>query len=151
MKKNPSFSININQIPPEGREFKFSVDSSWVDDNLGDCDICIFSEEGSLNVFVTPVGSDYYIKGNVVLTIKTTCVRCLRAAVISLNVPLSFVMVKEGSSHLLTKQNLSEPGIRRFSNNELIFDEEVRESILLEMPMNPTCPQGCSIDDLYRD
>jgi uncharacterized metal-binding protein YceD (DUF177 family) len=42
-------------------------------------------------------------------------------------------------------------GVVRFTGDEIVLDDEVREAVVVELPMNPKCPDGCSIKDLYRD
>lgn len=151
MKKSAAFTISLNQVPAEGRDYVFPIDPLWVGEQLADCEIHSPSEGGTVSLTISPLGEDYYIKGRITLTFTMTCVRCLREAAISLDVPLSVVMVKEGSSSLLPRGKRADTGVRRFTGDEIVLDDEVRESIALELPMNPACPQGCSIDDLYKD
>jgi uncharacterized metal-binding protein YceD (DUF177 family) len=151
MKKSAAFSINVNQVPPEGRQYVFPIDPFWIVEQLSDCEVHSPSEGGSVSLTISPLGEDYYIKGKVTVAFTMTCVRCLNEAAVSLSVPLSVVMVKEGSSSLLPRGKRTDSGVRRFAGEEIVLDEEIRESIVLELPMSPTCPQGCSVEDLYKD
>ncbi len=150
MKKEACFSVNINRIPPEGKEFLFPMSPLWIADNLSECEIQPSSSEGSVQFTLSPLGENFYVKGTISLTIQMTCVRCLSQVPLSLKVPLAVVMVRKYSSRLLPVGQKEDSGVRRISGEEIILDEEIRESILLELPMNPTCPGGCSLEDLYR-
>jgi len=151
VKKGAVFSINVNHVPIEGKQYVFPINPLWAMEQLSDCEIHSPSEGGTVSLTISPLGEEYYIKGRIALKFTMTCVRCLREAVMTLNVPLSVVMVKEGSSSLLPRGKRADTGVRRFAGEEIVLDEEIRESILLELPMNPACPQGCSVEDLYKD
>jgi len=151
LKKNPICKINIRHVPPEGRDYELTVTPQWIEEQFSDCDMKPVIGNGQIRINVSPVSENYYIKGGISLKFKMTCVRCLKETVISFNVPLSIVMVKESSVNLLPKGKKSDIGVSRFSGDEIVLDEEIRESIVVGLPMNPTCSEGCSVEDLYRD
>lgn len=151
MKKKSTFIINTKDVPLEGREYSFPVENQWIMENLLDFDIHQPVSGGKALIMVNPVGSKYYIKGNVNLSFSMTCVRCLREVPITLNVPISIIMIKWGEGETVSSFRCDEVGIGRFTGNEIVLDEEIREAIILELPMNPTCSSGCSIEDLYRE
>ena len=146
-----AFRINVNHVPPEGRAFDFVIDADWIRDQLSDCDVHGPWESGALSVQVSPVGQDFYVKGKASVRLGLTCVRCLKDTVIPFSVAVSVVMVRREAGGLLPKGGKAELGIMPFSGDEFVLDGEVRESIVVELPMNPTCPEGCSVEDLYRD
>jgi uncharacterized metal-binding protein YceD (DUF177 family) len=147
----PAFRININHVPPEGRAFDFVIDADWIRDQLADCDVHGPWEDGTLIVQVSPVGQNFYVKGKASVRLGLTCVRCLRDAVITFSVPVTIVMVRQEPGGLLPKGGKPELGLLPFAGDEFTLDGEVRESIVVELPMNPTCPGGCSVEDLYKD
>jgi hypothetical protein len=89
--KKTRFSINVTQVPVEGKRFEFLIDPRWIEEQLSDCEIFSPFEDGRLHLMVSPVGENYHLKGEAHLAFKMTCVRCLRDVVVSLSVPLSIV------------------------------------------------------------
>jgi uncharacterized metal-binding protein YceD (DUF177 family) len=146
-----AFRINVNHVPPEGRSFDFVIEADWIRDQLSDCDVHGPWESGTLAVQVSPVGQNVYVKGRASVRLVLTCVRCLKDAVIPLSVAVSVVMVRQEPGGLLPRGGKAELGMLPFTGDEFVLDGEVRESIVVELPMNPVCPEGCSIEDLYRD
>jgi len=91
------------------------------------------------------------VKGRIRVRLALPCVRCLRETQVPLDVPLSVVLAK-GSTDVGAALDDGEesPGVTRLAGDEVAMDDEVREAILLELPMNPRCAEECSLEDLYR-
>jgi len=152
MKSDSVIKINVAHVPEAGRDFDFILEPHWLEEQLADCGILPPFLQGSFAVRVSPVGQNFYVKGRARLPVKMTCVRCLRDVALHLDVTLSIVMVREGGGgNLLPGGRKGEYGLVPFKGDEFSLDGEVREAIVVELPMNPTCPEGCSIQDLYKD
>ena len=152
MKSDSVIRINVTHVPEAGRDFNFILEPQWLEEKLADCGILAPFLQGSFSVRVSPVGQNFYVKGRARLPVTMTCVRCLKDVALKLDVPVSIVMVGEGGAgNLLPKGRKGEYGLVPLSGDEFSLDDEVREAIVVELPMNPTCPEGCSIQDLYRD
>ena len=150
MKKRKKYLINVSRMPPGGSDFEFFLEPQWLERQLEDCNIVTPPEGGHVKVNVSPVGGNYYVKGKVELKLKMTCVRCLKEAEIPLQVGFSVVMVREGSDQIMAKSRKKDYGVARFSGDEIMLDDEIREAILVDFPMNPRCPEECSVGDLYK-
>ncbi|MFH1435503.1 MAG: DUF177 domain-containing protein [Pseudomonadota bacterium] len=150
MKKRKKYLINVSKMPQSGSDFEFFLEPEWLEKQLEDCHDVTPPEGGHVKVNVSPVGGNYYVKGKVELKLKMTCVRCLREAEIPVQASLSVVMVKEGSNQILAKSRKMDLGVARYSGDEIMLDDEIREAILVELPMNPRCPEECSVEDLYK-
>ena len=150
MKKRKKYLINVSKMPPGGSDFEFFLEPQWLKKQLEGCEVVTPPEGGHVKVNVSPVGGNYYVRGKVELKMKMTCVRCLKEAQIPLQAGLSVVMVREGSNQILAQRSKKDYGVARYSGDELVLDDEIREAILVELPMNPRCPEECSVEDLYK-
>jgi uncharacterized metal-binding protein YceD (DUF177 family) len=150
MRRDSVIRINVTQVPQEGRDYDFVLEPRWLEEKLAGCGVLDPFLQGRLAVRVSPLGQNYYVKGKATVPVKMTCVRCLRDVALTLDVPVSVVMVREGAAQsLLPRGKKGDYGLATFTGDEFALDDEVREAVVVELPMNPTCPEGCSIKDLY--
>jgi uncharacterized metal-binding protein YceD (DUF177 family) len=152
MKVEQALRINVTHVPQEGRDYDFALEPDWLEDKLADCGVLAPFHQGRLGVRVSPLGQNYYVKGRLTLPVRLTCVRCLKEVAVTLDLPFTIVMLREGSAgNLLPRGKKGDVGLATFKGDEFALDDEVRENIVVELPMNPTCPEGCSIQDLYEE
>ena len=103
MKVEQALRINVTHVPQEGRDYTFVLEPDWLEERLGDCGVLAPFLQGRLSVRVSPLGQNYYVKGRLTLPVRLTCVRCLKEVAITLELPLSIVMVREGSGGGISK------------------------------------------------
>jgi uncharacterized metal-binding protein YceD (DUF177 family) len=92
------------------------------------------------------------VAGGIDVHVGATCVRCLRRAELALRIPFKVHMTPGPPA--TNEETVAEDGslgVGHFQGEEIVLDSLVRESIVLALPMNPHCPEGCSIEDLYRE
>jgi len=147
-----TFTINVGRLPPEGSDFDFTIEPGWLSASLESEDILPPRENGSIRLRVSPVGGNFYVKGKVVVRLSMTCGCCLREVPVELKVPLEVLMVKGRNQMTTTPGRKGDNvGVQSFHGDEMVLDEEVRQALIIEIPMNPRCAGGCSLEDLYGD
>lgn len=149
-----TFTIHTARVRPSGSDFVFEVPGAWLGHELEGCEASPAGRPGEITVNISPVSPGYYLKGTIHVHLTATCVRCLRAAALHLSVPFKVHMVPGPPRPRDDEETVGEDGslgTAHFQGEEMVLDSLVRESIVLALPMNPKCPQGCSIEDLYRD
>lgn len=152
--EDAEFKIPTREVAASGSDFAFEVGDAWIRRELADCEVTPARRPGSLTVSVSPTSPGFYVLGTIELHLGATCVRCLRTAALELSIPFKVHMTPGPPAPREVDETVSEDGslgVGRYQGEEMVLDSLVRESIVLALPMNPHCPEGCSIEDLYRD
>ena len=149
-----TFTIHTARVQPSGSEFVFEVPDAWLGPELEGCEASPAGRSGEISVSVSPISPGYYLTGTIHVHLAATCVRCLRDASLDLSIPFKVHMKPGPTQRRVDEETAQEDGSLgtvHYQGEEMVLDSLVRESIVLALPMNPKCPQGCSIEDLYRD
>jgi uncharacterized metal-binding protein YceD (DUF177 family) len=149
-----TFTIHTAKVGPSGSDFVFEVPDAWLGPELEGCDASPTGRSGEISVNASPISPGYYLSGTIHVHLGATCVRCLRTASLDLSVPFKVHMVSGPERQRDDEETVGEDGslgTAHYQGEEMVLDSLVRESIVLALPMNPRCPEGCSLEDLYRD
>lgn len=150
--REAKFRILTRQVGESGSDFTFEVEDEWLASQLEGCDVTPSGEPGSFRINISPTSPGYYARGTLDINLGATCVRCLRRASLHLAIPFKVLMTPGPPAP--NEETVAEDGslgVGHYQGEEIVLDSLVRESIVLALPMNPHCPDGCSIEDLYRD
>ncbi len=140
-----SLEIDLNTLEASGRDCEFSLDSEWLRGAMSEVRSVVSSDtdKGRVMVRVQRNGDEILVYGRVEASIQLTCVRSLDEFTHSVDVPISALFAPRGSkiSTVGDEMELSSGDCERdeYSGNKLKLDGIVREHIILEIPMNPTC------------
>ena len=149
-----TFTIHTAKVGPSGSDFVFEVPDAWLDAELESYGSSPAGRPGEIAVKVSPISPGYYLTGTIHVHLGATCVRCLLRTALDLSVPFKVHMTPGAPEPRDDEEAAGEDGslgTAHYQSEELVLDSLVRESIVLALPMNPKCPEECSIDDLYRD
>lgn len=160
--------LELRHIPPEGLVFEEALDPAWVDRQL---DVgrakpvgftCEMGPKATLSV--EPLGPmetrpPILVRGRATADLRSTCVRCLADVVLPMSVEIEQTLFPDR-----TPDETAEPTLEEL--DEGAYTPEVgvdlpnvlREAILLDLAMNPTCTdvEGCDrrtqalIDEVNR-
>jgi uncharacterized metal-binding protein YceD (DUF177 family) len=89
------------------------------------------------------------------VTLAATCVRCLRRMAIAIDAPISVLYVTGPIVETARSEEDEDdepapdegPDVEHLQGNKLILDSYVRDTILLEVPMNPRCQVDCRLPE----
>jgi uncharacterized protein len=91
-----------------------------------------------LNIFRQ--SSDIYIKAFISTDAKMECGRCLEPVAIKLS---AISEVQYSPLPRLTRDRIEDVGIGYYSEEYIDISDEIRESLLLELPMTVSCSDDC--------
>ncbi|HVU49395.1 MAG TPA: DUF177 domain-containing protein [Polyangia bacterium] len=85
-------------------------------------------------------GDDYLLLGRLAGALETTCARCLEPARVPVDaqVAVTFVPADEGE-----EVGEDDGDIVGFAGNEIVLDDELRDEILLALPVQVLCAESC--------
>ncbi|MBI5501750.1 MAG: DUF177 domain-containing protein [Deltaproteobacteria bacterium] len=144
--------IDLHDVSEHEGSWTFPLTRDWSAAAFKDCDVAPAGEDGLLEVGVTPTGKDYLVQGRLRIGLAGTCVRCLRPTSLEINTPIAVlfvpgpVVVREPAKDDGAEAEPDEgPDVEHYQGHRLILDEYVRDTILLEVPMNPRCAVDCTL------
>lgn len=155
--------LDLRFLPDEGLELEEPLPAAWLQEKLFDtadgAPAPIQAQgDGSAKLEVSPMGPVHQrppirVHGPLTATISTTCVRCLEAVTESIAAEVDVTLFAEGAPNLRGNDKSDkkggddeEEGLSNaemdegtYSGNEVDLPSIIRESLLLEVSMNPVC------------
>jgi uncharacterized protein len=132
--------FKINEIGAEGLALNVAVTADWVAAACPDLGARPGPRGLALVGRLEKMGDDYLLRANLRGEIESTCARCLEQAQVPVNVPLAVTFV---STEANKTDDDEDPDVIAFLGSEIDVGDEVRDEILLALPINPVCKESC--------
>jgi uncharacterized metal-binding protein YceD (DUF177 family) len=132
--------FKINEIGAEGLPLNVAVTADWVAAACPDLDARPGPRGLGLVGRIEKMGEDYLLRASLSGEIQSTCARCLEPANVPVNVPLAVTFV---STEADKTDDDEDPDVIALKGGEIDVGEEVRDEILLALPINPLCKESC--------
>jgi uncharacterized protein len=133
--------FKINEIGPDGKALRVPVTADWLGSACPELDARPVGRGLALTGRIMKAGEDYLLRGELAGVLETPCARCLEPARVALNVPLAVTFVQADAVD--DDSDDDDPGVIRFAGNEIDVSDEVRDEIVLALPINPLCAESC--------
>jgi len=134
--------FKINEIGVDGVPVNVAVTAEWLAAACPDIDARPSPAGLALRGSVTPTGDDYLLRADLRGDLEGTCARCLEPARIHLDVPLVITYVSSRTDDV-PEEDEDEIGLVTFTGGELDVSNQVRDELVLSIPFNPLCQEGC--------
>ena len=128
----------------------YELSAPWLDGQLANCDgIGAFGSTGKLDLDITRRGGQVLLRGRIFATLAVRCVRCLGDYEFPVDAEVDVLMLPgRGPATKPTAKDDVEGdeddlGVERYEGEQIVLDDLLRDMILLEVPMNPNCGDGC--------
>jgi len=132
--------FKINEIGAEGLPLHVPVTAEWVAAACPDAELRPGPAGLALDGRIDKTGEDYLLRAHLRGELETSCARCLEPARIPIDVPLALTFV---STEADKTDADDDPDVVALKGNEIDVGDEVRDEILLAMPINPVCQEAC--------
>jgi uncharacterized protein len=131
--------INLATLPA-GRS-RLEVEASAASIGLPETE---WAEPVRADLSLDRSGEQVTVRGDVRGTARLECVRCLRAFDLRVDVTVLVHADRAGTSRRAEQEELERDDYMRFHDGrQLDVGEDVREALLLEIPINPRCREDC--------
>jgi len=132
--------FKINEIGDEGLALTVPVTSEWLATTCPDLGARPGGAGLVLRGRLSRSGEDYLLMGRIAGALETTCARCLEQARVSIDAQLAVTFVAAN----LDDEDLDEDeDVIAFGGNEIDLSDEIRDEILLAIPLQPLCGEAC--------
>lgn len=148
------FVLKVKELESGVSSHRFDLSADWLRAELGDVEgIGVAGEGGRLSIVTTKHGQEVLIRGTVVAALTATCVRCLNDFALPVEAEVSVLMLPSQAARRPGPArdddddeddgDEDELGVERYQGEEIELDGLIRDSILLDIPMNPVCGEAC--------
>ena len=134
--------FKINEIGDGGLPVNVSVTTEWLASSCPDIDARPAADGLRFSGQITPTGDDYLLRGELVGGLETPCARCLESALVRVDVPITMTFVPAGAEDVDPEED-ADPDVVTFKGGELDLSSELRDALVLAIPFNPLCDEGC--------
>jgi DUF177 domain-containing protein len=135
--------FKIKDIGDDGLDVELPVTAAWLGEQCPDLDARLGAEGLTMRGVLEKSGDDVLLRGDLRGTLETACARCLEPARIALDIPLTVSFVEKGAEGDGEEDSDDEDDVAFFDGDEIDLGSELRDEILLAMPINPLCQEGC--------
>lgn len=140
------FVINVREIEEGVSEHVFDLPVEWLAGEVEGCaGLAAGESKGSVELVATRRGREVLIKGRAATTFIVTCVRCLEdyEQPVSSEIEVLLVPGQEMAAAGASPDEEEDLGVERYQGDLIVLDDIIRDSLILELPMNPNCGDGC--------
>jgi len=134
--------FKINEIGPDGLPLDVPVTAEWLSAACPELDARPGPAGLRLTGRIVKAGEDYLLRGHLSGELGTPCARCLEPARVALDAPLEVTFVQSDAVDDDADED-DDPEVIRFAGGEIDVSDEVRDEIVLALPMNPLCSETC--------
>jgi uncharacterized metal-binding protein YceD (DUF177 family) len=134
--------FKIKDIGDEGLVVDLPVTAAWLAAECPDLDAKPGMAGVTMHGVLEKSGDDFLLRGELRGVLESPCARCLEPARVSLEVPLVVTFVEKGSADG-DDEDEDETDVVFFEGGEIDLGAELRDEILLAMPINPSCREEC--------
>ncbi len=143
------FVLDVHEISEAGKAYDFAVPRAWLASVLEGTGVLVApgADEGRLTLRAHRQGEDVVIQGRVTSTLVAECARCLEEAIVAVDADISTLLTARGPKLRPTADlvELTPEDLERefFTGDKIVLDDNVREHLLLEVPIKPLCREEC--------
>ncbi len=147
----------FNDISDEGLSLNLPLSVDWLKAECPDLEAKPAREGLTFRGHLSRQGDDAFLRGTLSGVLDCTCARCLEPARLPVRVPVQIAFVakesagkgkgngKQGSSDASDEDDDDdELDVAHFDGDEINIGPELREQLLLTMPINPLCRESCA-------
>jgi uncharacterized protein len=126
-----------------GLEVQVPVTAAWLTTECPGIDVEPGPGGVTLAGRIEETGEAYLLRGDLRGQLITPCSRCLEPATVDLDIPVivSYEEIDEDDEEVAADDE--DADVRTFSGGEIDLGPELRDEILLAMPIGPLCRQDC--------
>ncbi len=139
--------VRVDRIPEEGLDLDEVLTERWVNDALGEGSPVKASADGRLVVHIAKAERVVHVRGRATVGLAGSCVRCLGATELALDVPIEVAIFPKGEEPVAAPDGEvanEDMGVSTYDEGVVDLAGVVHDEVFLELPMNPLCKEDCA-------
>jgi uncharacterized protein len=131
-------------IGDEGVDIRVAMTEAWLKAESPDVDMRPSEEGITFSGRLEPAGDEYLLRGVLRGGLVTQCVRCLEPATLAIDVPVTLTYVESEQLSGEEEDEDDEEDVITFQDGVIDLGPELRDELLLALPMGPLCREDCA-------
>ena len=131
-------------IGDEGVDIRVAMTEAWLKAESPDVDMRPSEEGITFSGRLEPAGDEYLLRGVLRGGLVTQCVRCLEPATLAIDVPVTLTFVESEELSGEEEDEDDEEDVITFQDGVIDLGPELRDELLLALPMGPLCREDCA-------
>lgn len=131
--------FKINEIGDGGLAVDVAITSDWLATACPDLEAKPTAKGLKLKGRLSASGDEYLLTAHIRGSLDATCGRCLEPARVVVDAPLVVTFVSADEDEDVG----DDADVVGFAGNEIDLSDEVRDEILLAIPLKPLCSESC--------
>lgn len=132
--------FKIKDIGDEGLVLDVPITADWLAAACPDLEVKPGPSGINVHGLLETTGDDVLLRADVRGNVETSCSRCLEPARLALDIPIAVTFVER---EVGDPEEADDPDVIYYDGDEIDLAPEIRDEILLAIPINPTCQEGC--------
>jgi uncharacterized protein len=132
--------FKIKDIGDEGLTVDLPVTAEWLAAECPDLEARPGRGGTAMRGVLEKSGDDFLLRGDLRGVLESVCSRCLEQARVKLDVPIAVTFVEKDAGDA---EDDDDGDVVFFEGGEIDLGSELRDEILLAMPLSPLCQEGC--------
>jgi uncharacterized protein len=134
----------IKDIGDAGLEVQVPITAPWLETECPGIEVEPAPGGVALTGRIDRSGESYLLRGQLRGALITPCSRCLEPATVELDVPIVVSYEESDEDTAEAAGDDEEGGVRSFTGGLIDLGPELRDEILLAMPIGPLCRADCA-------
>ena len=134
----------FNNISDEGLSLNVPLSADWLKEECPDLDAKLAREGLTFRGHLSRQGEDAFLRGTLSGAFERSCSRCLEPAKVPIRIPVQISFIASDEDEDEDEDTKDEVDVAHFDGDEINIGPELREQILLNMPINPVCREACA-------
>jgi uncharacterized protein len=131
-------------IGDEGLDICVAVTEAWLKAECPELDMRPSGEGIAFTGRLEQAGDEYLLRGALRGGLLTQCARCLEPATLELDVPVTLTFVEREELSGEEEDEDGEEDVITFEDGVIDVGSEIRDELLLALPMGPLCREDCA-------
>lgn len=132
-------------IGDEGVDVRVGITEAWLRAECPDIGVTPVPEGITLSGRIERTGEDYLLRAALRGGFQTTCSRCLEPAVMAVDLTLTLSYVESDDAESSSEDDQEdEEGIVQFQGGVIDLSPQIRDELLLALPIGPLCREDCA-------
>lgn len=132
----------FNDISDEGLSLNVPLSADWLKEECPNVEAKPAREGLTFRGHLSRQGDDAFLRGTLSGVLDCSCARCLEPARLPVRLPIQVTFV--ASSEDDEDEEDEDLDVAHFDGDEINIGPELREQIILNMPINPACRETCA-------
>lgn len=143
------FLIPLKDLEKSGKDYAFRVVAAWATPALEGSELRFDESKGpgELTVHAQKTGNDVLVQGRLTGHLLAECSRCLGDVPLDVDQEVVALFQPKASEvqDVADEEEFDEDqmDVETYSGDRVVLDDLIRETFLLEMPMQPLCSEDC--------